>query len=434
VIVALAVPVIAAINPIISGTRITTAQAISDYNPGGQNNAFDVALSRIGGLPRPILLTLRGVFRKKGRLLATTLTLALAGTLFISIFNVRNSLEVVIQEATQMSNFDVQVVLRDALDRRGLERRLVDIEDVVAVEGWYNTGATFERSDRVRGQSFSLIGLPQDSIFIDPKPIQGRWLEPETAFNGNEVVVTRELLELEPEMTLGGTFTALRRDGESETWRVVGVLEGQQPAAYSYYDSVTEFADAPNTANRMLLHTTGSTDEIHQRVTRNVVAYMDERDYAISSTSLGTTFRRDLAAVINIFIFILLGMSILIAIVAALGLAGTMSLSVLERTREIGVMRSVGAGNSTIRTMYLLEGLIVGLLSFLLALPLVTPLSVGLGSFLGIIFSGRPLDFNPTLTGFPIWFVLVTVVASLASLSPAQRASQISIREALSYE
>jgi putative ABC transport system permease protein len=433
VIVAFAVPMLSALNPILSGTRVTPAAAISDNQPGSQNNPLDLLLARLGGLPRPLLLSLRNTFRKKGRLLATAVTLALAGTLFMSIVNVRAGLDVLIEEIVQTSNFDVQVTLDEPINQAGIERRILDLPGVTSVEGWLTTSVRYQREDNVQSDNFTLFGLPAESRYISPIPNEGRWLEPRTRLNRYDLVVTSGLTDREPLLTVGSEID-LRRGDQVETWRIVGEIQADIPLAYADYDSVARFAGEPDTVNRIQVTTVDKDPETYQIVLDEMLAYFDERDIEVVGSSFGTTLRRDLGAVFNIFAFTLLGTSMLIAIVAGLGLAGTMSLNVLERTREIGVLRSVGAATNSIRFMYVLEGFLVGLLSFLIALPLVAPVTWLLCDFLGRIAAGRPVPYALSATGAPIWLAIVVVVAVLSSLSPAQRAAQISIREALSYE
>src|SRR5205085_5416116 len=63
-------------------------------------------------------------------------------------------------------------------------------------------------------------------------------------------------------------------------------------------------------------------------------------------------------------------MSLLMIVVGGLGLASTMSLAVLERTREIGVLRAIGAQHGTILRMIQIEGLVIAVLSWAVAIPL----------------------------------------------------------------
>jgi putative ABC transport system permease protein len=97
----LLVPLLAALYPVITGARTTVREAISNYGLGkGQfgRGAFDRLIERVRGLPRPLTLSLRNTFRRKGRLALTLITLTLAGTIFISVVSVRASLMFTLEE------------------------------------------------------------------------------------------------------------------------------------------------------------------------------------------------------------------------------------------------------------------------------------------------------------------------------------------------
>jgi len=117
-----------------------------------------------------------------------------------------------------------------------------------------------------------------------------------------------------------------------------------------------------------------------------------------------------------------------------LGLAGTMSLNVMERTREIGIMRSIGATDKTIGKIVLVEGLFVGAISFLISLPASIPLTWGFCYAIGNAFFDRTLVLSFVPGGAAIWLLIVVLIAAVASLVPARRASKISISETLAYE
>lgn len=124
----------------------------------------------------------------------------------------------------------------------------------------------------------------------------------------------------------------------------------------------------------------------------------------------------------------------MVAIVGGLSLAGTMSLNVFERTREIGVMRSIGASNNAVFQLVVVESLLVGLMSWLLAVPLSIPMSYGFCVAIGMAFFEKVLPFVFSTSGAFIWLAIVVVISVAASLAPARNAVNLTVRDTLSYE
>jgi len=108
-------------------------------------------------------------------------------------------------------------------------------------------------------------------------------------------------------------------------------------------------------------------------------------------------------------------------------------LSVLERNREIGVMRAIGASSGNVSRLFVGEGLILGWLSWMIAWPLSIPVSKAMVSALGAAFN-LSLVYKYTPLGGLLWFIIITILAILASWLPARRASRLSVRETLVYQ
>jgi putative ABC transport system permease protein len=123
----------------------------------------------------------------------------------------------------------------------------------------------------------------------------------------------------------------------------------------------------------------------------------------------------------------------LLAIVGVIGLAGTMSINVLESTREIGVMRATGAGHGDIYRIFITEGLVVGLMAWAIGVVGAIPLSRWLTGLIADAIT-TPLAYEFSWAGVGLWLATVVVVSVLASVLPARRASQVSVRDAISYE
>jgi putative ABC transport system permease protein len=130
----------------------------------------------------------------------------------------------------------------------------------------------------------------------------------------------------------------------------------------------------------------------------------------------------------------LLAMAVLLAVVGGLGLAGMLSVSVLERSREIGVLRAVGARDGDVLQLVIVEGLFVAALGCLVAAPAGWLVGRALSDAVGRLFLGAPLQFAYPGSALLVWLGLTGVLAVAASYVPARRASRLTIRDVLAYE
>ncbi|WP_077684915.1 ABC transporter permease [Tessaracoccus aquimaris] len=120
------------------------------------------------------------------------------------------------------------------------------------------------------------------------------------------------------------------------------------------------------------------------------------------------------------------GIGLVSLLVAAIGIANTMMMSVYERTREIGVMKVLGAGLGDIRTLFLFESASIGFLGGLLGLGL----SLGGSAIANAIFAGPDSGIS-TISIIPPWLMIgavafATLIGTVAGLAPAIRASRLS--------
>ena len=121
-------------------------------------------------------------------------------------------------------------------------------------------------------------------------------------------------------------------------------------------------------------------------------------------------------------------------IVGVLGLISTMGIQIIERTREIGVMRAIGASNRELLHMILVEGCLIGLLSWFVSTLAAYPISRIINIGFGEIFLRTPLDFRFHPAAPFIWLGLVILFTVIASTIPARKATRLTVRETLAYE
>ena len=182
VLIAILIPLGAGFFPVNSGVKTHVQQAISNYRPGDQTlkrNSFNLNARWFSWIPRPILLSFRNTFRKRGRLLLTIFTLTVAGAVFIAVFNVRDSMGNVINQLMQHFMGDVTVTFRQPYRVSKVEQTLLAIPGVEGVEAWGGAaGEIWDENDNVVSE-LSIVAPPQDTQLLHPEFVAGRWLLPD---------------------------------------------------------------------------------------------------------------------------------------------------------------------------------------------------------------------------------------------------------------
>lgn len=438
IVIGLFVPSLAALVPILAGTRMTIRQAINDTESAGSKS--NQMFSNLKGLSRPLLMGLRNTFRKRARLALTVTTLSLAGAIFIGVYSARNSLQNTLGLMAGYWDFDVRQTLNDGASLYEAERTALRVPGVTIAEGWGAGGGIIERADGSETEELLVYAPPSDSQTIEPILMEGRWLQ-----DGDlrQVVVNIDLVDAEPNITLGSTID-LKLNDVVRPYEVVGIVTtqlegppGANPIVYMTYDAYTRVTSTQGKANVVRLRVSeayisspGAQDVIASQLTER----LENADLSEATPDTQNQILTELAEQFDIILNFLVVMAVLLAVVGGLGQAGTMSLNVLDRTREVGVLRSIGASNGALRQIVLVEGIFIGLISWLFGTIASVPLGFLLSNAIGQAYLSINLDYRYSLVGAFVWLALMIGIAIISSLAPAIRASKISVRAALSYE
>jgi putative ABC transport system permease protein len=434
--VGLLVPVVAAATPIYRGSRVTVRQAINDYGLGQgifKPGAFDRLLGRIRGSYRPLMLSLRNTFRRRWRLALTLGTLAMGGAGFIVAMNVSASMNSTVAVKFNATHYDIQLRFDRPYRVERIEQTIGGLPGVARVEGWGGAKAARVYQDGTQGNSFNVIAPPAQTELMTALPIvAGRWLQTDDT---NAIVLNQALLGKEPDIRVGDTIT-LKMGERETTWRVVGIVREIMalPTAYALNEYLSQVTAQVGYAQNAVVVTQG-----RDPATVSAAARLLERELASAGLDVGTTvkladFRKAIEDHLLILATFLVMMSALVVIVGGLGLASTMGLNVLERTREIGVLRAIGASTQDVVRIVVAEGVTIGVMSWLIAVVLSWPVSAFISYNFGMIFFEAPLEFAVSPLGMAIWLGLVIVFAAAASFYPAWGASQLTVRQVLAYE
>ena len=210
------------------------------------------------------------------------------------------------------------------------------------------------------------------------------------------------------------------------TFVVAGIFEDNPVVAAPVLTTLDDFAAAgfPDSDNVLILFTDDSPG-IQGRLDA-VVA-----DLPVVTVKDQTAFAQEQREPIDQFvliIFALLGLALLIAV---LGIVNTLALSVIERTREVGLLRAIGLSRSQLRLMITLESVVIAVLGAVLGVVL------GLGFGVALMYAVRDqgLEVISVPVGqLAVFLVLSVVIGVLAAVFPARRAARLDVLRAIATE
>jgi putative ABC transport system permease protein len=431
--VGMSVPLLAGLVPVLSGACITAREAISTHGigMGFGSGWFDRLIGRVRRLPRPLALSLRNTFRRKVRVALTLLTLTLSGVMFMMTMSVERSLFSTLESGFDQLGNDLSV----HFDHPHRIERLVGVAEsvpgVLRAEVWNRNWATLPLES---GEELAvyLQGVPADSTMFRPQLAGGRGL----VAGDTHAVVINNKLAIDEGIGVGDEIV-LSIGEEEAVWTVVGIALSTNINSNELFVPFHILAQATGTTGRgaVVRIICGNEALVFQQqlITALREAYEVNR-LEVTGHWCSSEGRAQNRASFGTTVILLLSMATLTAAVGSIGLMSTMSISVVERRREIGVMRAVGASSVAVAGIFVAEGVFLGLLSWLLAIPISVPGARLFSDAFGAAVMSLPLEFVYSVDGALLWLGIVVVLSALASLWPALRASRVSVREALAYE
>jgi len=438
VLIAFMIPLGAGFFPINKVSKTNVRRAISSDRSRNQATGldwFNRITKRFRFIGRPILLSIRNTFRHTGRLILTIATLTAAGAIFIAVFNVRTSMTDFIDQMTMHFLGDVTVNFSKPYPLTRIEKLALSIPGVTEVEGWGAVSTEIWDQDDNVVENMQVIAPPSDTSLLDPDLIAGRWLLP----GEEKVLVTSDsIYEFYPDLQPGDSILVKVPGQRVESWAVVGVFRFismvGDTLAYADYEYVADLLNLPNQAYSFRIITNEHTLEKQKEIASILDQKLSEHDFLISGMKAGLVIQEDNSRAINILVVFLMIMALLTAFVGSIGLTGTMGMNVLERTREIGVMRAIGAVDFEVMKSVVIEGLMIGLLTWVLAIGLSFPISHLLLKIISDSMLGSNMSLIFTPLGVFIWLGIVIVLSIVASILPARNAACLTINEVLAYE
>jgi putative ABC transport system permease protein len=433
VIVALLVPLLAAVWPMYNSVRITIREALSDYGIGTDAKPKDKKVSKAALLiPRPMRLSLRNAFRRKTRLVLTMFTLVLGGSMFIGVYNLWAAFDKLIDSVSGYFLSDVTITFERYRRFDEVSSIALDFPGVSDVEGWLTSSGTLITTQDEDGSEVTLMAPPSTSTIIEPLIASGRWLTPG---DENAIVVSNHFLNEFPG-TQVGDWLIIKLDGRETNWNIVGVYTVTVDLGILYvnYEYLSQILGRPDQVYSLQVITDQHDTITQSNVAEELRALYEARGIQVDNARTATEALASIQGVTYVVVYFMIVMAILIAIVGGLGLMSTMSINVLERTREIGVMRAIGASNWAIQSIVIVEGVLIGLVSWVISILISIPITGMLTYGVGVAILSVPMEPLFVARGIVVWLIFTLFLAVIASALPAAGASRLTVRDTLAYE
>jgi putative ABC transport system permease protein len=435
ILVGIGITILATLPALYKALRITTREGMQD---SGLTNGFghsfmDRALMKMGMLPRCTQMGLRNITRKKGRSISTILQVALAVGMFLAVIAFGQSINVMVSEEWDNHTYDILTLAQTEGGKpltEDMQFVLEDIDGVSVAEPIVGTDVMLDdRELTAYGYNYNTIGYN-----IDKTIFKGRWFTKEEQENNATVVVfSKTIADLE-KIKIGNTVDIIMATGTYQ-FKVIGLSSGIMNNGMCAFMPITTIQDKMLMNNNVTGFIIKTDNDSHDLIDRTATAIEDEmlsRGYVTENMILYIAEEQNHRANQQL-INLMAAVGAIIILITMIGLMSTMTMNIIERTKEIGMLRCVGSSSWSVRSVFGTEGLVLALIGWAVGVPI----GYAVGSFLNyMIYDIMHLEMTFI---FPLQFVLIalviTTVATLIVIQPPLwRATHFKPGDALRYE
>lgn len=423
------VPLLIAFLSIRQATKITVKDAIN-YSGIGKVSTEKPLLSRAARLPRPVMLTLRNAFRRKGRFFLNVSTLAISGVCFITVLVSMFSVSMTLKNNLNTFSYDYRFLV-NGTEEEALTEALSSNSEIGVFEYWGYTAGNILYGNGEVGNSYPIFAIPKNSSLVNPDLLEGTWLQDEIT---NEIVVGHEFLQSNPTLSIGDTLS-LEIEGTKSDLRIVGVIKDFS-GSNIYMNKDFYIHNVPAESRQNIVQVQLNSD-LRGRSRANLIESMETSLLEQNVSILQSETKANAIKILNshymatfqTFLIIIF----MILIVSAFGLSSTNNIQTLERMKEIGVMKAMGADKKQIIKIITSESIFVGLSSWVISALLAIPsIIIGLSYFgATTLETSIMLSWGAVIAGYLIWLVLILLIGKQASKRSALLAANMTIKTTL---
>jgi putative ABC transport system permease protein len=351
--------------------------------------------------------------------------LAIGGGLFICSKNVGISISSNTERLFENAPFNIEVGLSEYYSTDSIQKALSPIEQIESYETHTILSGFIQLDNNTRSNAFNIGTVDVNSSIAKVPLLKGEWLQ-----NENEIVIDENLHVAHPEIEPGDKMIIQVEDQTLE-FTLAGVIPVTAiPMKAMVADNAFAWRN-PKLINNISVLSSIDTDDDYKNIKREI-------DQALETAGINIIKNQSLAEKKNIslqhdlmFADMFNSFSLIIGLVGILGLASTITTNVLERTKEIGILRSIGATGLKIFTMIQMEGLIIILMSWIFSVIFAIPLTFLFNGLLENILNLQSLPFAFDIQSIFLWLIIIAGAGTLVTSFPAYKAGSVEVQEAI---
>jgi len=335
------------------------------YGKGG----FDRLLLRTKKMPRTVQMGLRNISRKKGRSASTIIQVAMAVGVFLGLVTFGYSLQIAVSGAWADRSFDI-LTYHDGSGGKTMTEDMAasfyEIDGIEAVEPFMITGA------QIGERNVEIWGYVQDTTSWDygKTMSKGRWFSQDDHEQNRTVLVIGEALAEFEDLEVGDNIPVMTATGEFE-FTIIGLqssLMDNGQSVQAPLSTLQHVLQKNNTVSGFFIHTTSKDHDDIDRVSTMVEEHLLDKGFVVNNQIHYVMEERNKVqnqGIMDLFMII----SLLVVFISMIGLMSTLTMNILERTKEIGMMRCIGSKANDIRLVFGSEGIFLALIGWIIGIP-----------------------------------------------------------------
>ena len=321
--------------------------------------------------------------------------------------------------------YDLQIVLSEPMDKGRFAQVFADLSGLAASEFWNGGRGALQSNVVGTDAGLGVVALPPGTKLFAPRMITGRFI---VVSDPPEAALNQTGWESLGRPALGSTIS-LAIGGVDRRAVLVGIVEEFEKSKVYLDQKVWDiWANPAHLANTLTIVGSDRSYEGVMALKRRVEKLVAASDLRILFVMSQAERTKIIADHLDIVLFTFTILAFLVLGVSALGQASASFITVREQTREIGILRAIGAVPRRITGLFMAEGMWIVGIGLLLGMVLSWPLSQVGSAFLGALMIGEGvvLGFAWNPWGLAITAAITLIFGTLASRVPAQAAIGIS--------